>query len=111
MLTIDSKEIPSPSLLEVACEQSLFSVCRTLDGTAHPTGAGLRRTVTCVWPYLTPQQTQTLFQAVSPDTFEMTFPDPVSGEPHTARFYCAARQAGLYRDGCYTDIRLTLKEV
>jgi len=114
VLTVGTVPMPAPASLTVSYEEPLLTVRRTLDGTAHCGGAGLKRVISCVWSYLTPAAIRLLFEATASAAFPLTFPDPATGGTLAVTCYCSSRQAGLFKGGevpVFTDVRLTFREV
>lgn len=116
LLKINGADMPAPSSLSVRIDNVPQSLRRTLDGTACVSRAAVRRTLTCLWSYLSAENLAALLNAVSAQAqFSLSYPDPATGSARQMTACCTDRSIGLSRVSngvpVWTQVRLTLTEV
>ena len=94
MLTVDGKEIRTPSIFQWGLQDvSASESGRTDDTEMHKNRVGQKRTISLQWNGLTWQQTAEILQAFNPEYIEVKYPDMMSGEYETRKFYVGDRTA------------------
>lgn len=100
MIKVNGVEIPTPSDLSVGI-QDISKAERNARGTLIIERITTKRKLEMTWSYLTKEQLQQLFTAVSPVLFTVEYPDPVTNTVLTGTFYAGDRKSGAldYRNG------------
>lgn len=66
---------------------------RTMDGTMMRSVIAKKRQIKVEWGVVTNSAVKDIMTALSPAFFDVTYPDPMSGQTETRQFYCANRSA------------------
>lgn len=94
MLIVDGKEIRTPSSFQWGLQDiSASESGRTDDTEMHKNRVGQKRTISLQWNGLTWQQTAEILQAFNPEYIDVKYPDMMSGEYETRKFYVGDRTA------------------
>lgn len=94
MITVDGVDVKTPSsftwgLQDISASES----GRTDDTIMHKNRAGQKRTISLQWNGLTWQETATILQKFNPEYINVKYPDMLSGEYETRKFYVGDRTA------------------
>lgn len=81
-----------PTILDI--DDASVSV-RMLDGTLNREVIATKRQIQVEWSYLKWADMSALLQAMSPKFFNMTYPDPMTGQYETKVFYVGNRPAPI----------------
>ena len=116
LLTINGAAMPAPGSITVKVQDVCASQRRTLSGAASVSRAAVKRTIACQWPYLPGDALSLLLSAVTnAPLFELSYPDPQTGDMRSVTAYCTERSVGLARmhEGTpvWTQIAITFTEV
>lgn len=88
MIKVDGVRIKTPSVFQFSInEVSAASAGRTSDGLMHKERITRKRKIVLQWNGTTPEETQAILQAFSPEYFKVTYYDPLDGATKTRTFY------------------------
>lgn len=114
MISIDSVQISTPSNF-TAGVLDITKAERNANGTLIIEIIATKRKLELKYNYLSNSDLSTLFNAISPTTFTVDYPDPVTGAERSGTFYKGDRKSGMiiYESGVpkWKDITFNLIEV
>ena len=94
LLKIENIDLPAPDVLQPGIQDldSEDGTGRNQSGTMFRDRIAIKRTVHCEWGVLTKQEMAGLLSAMSPASFQLTYPDPQEGALKTITAYVGDRQ-------------------
>ncbi|WP_010498548.1 DUF6711 family protein [Paenibacillus elgii] len=114
IIKVGNVELPSPSDMQIAI-QDIKKAERNAKGNLISELITTKRKIELSWSFLTATQLQTLLTAVAPNTFSVTYLDPLTNASRTGTFYAGDRKVGVidFRAGVprYKEIKFNLIEV
>lgn len=116
-LAIDGVEIaayPIEFQAKVMDLDNAETTVRTADGTLSRDRITVKRQIEISWNALQWEDVSAILQAMSGQFFELTYPDPMTGQQETKSFYVGDRQApiAINKNGVYWwgGLQMTLTE-
>ena len=113
MLTVNGKPVPAPSAMSAAVFDVSGGVSRNAAGSAVMDRTAVKRRLELTWAHITGQDLSMLLGEIG-GFFDVTYPDPVSGEPRQMQCWCGDRAAGILRMGengpVWIDVKMTWTE-
>lgn len=118
-IEVNGTPIPDPSEINGQTADVDTSAERDTTGYLHRNRVGTKVTMEMKWKVLDWAMVQTILTAVSPDAFQLTFPDPNTGAHRTGTFYAGNRKwpavwmpawKSVYGEGWYADLSFSLIE-
>jgi hypothetical protein len=93
LLKIGGTELPTPIVIQptILDLDSEDGTGRNQSGTMFRDRIAVKRTVHCEWGPLTKREMAALLTAMSPVSFELTYPDPQEGSMKTIEAYVGNR--------------------
>lgn len=99
MLKINGVAIAAPSVFKVDISDLDGEAGRNARGNLIRDRVAVKRKLECEWGPLENSEISTLLQAVKDEFFQVTYPDPMTGNNQTKTFYVGDRSApALYQD-------------
>jgi hypothetical protein len=97
LLTIGTTELPAPTVLQPGLQDldSEEGTGRNQSGTMFRDRIATKRTVHCEWGILNKSEMAGLLSAMSPASFELTYPDPQEGDLKTITAYVGNRAPAM----------------
>lgn len=112
-MIINGVAMPDPSTM-IPSEQDIGKWERNARGSMIGEIIATKAKIELAWKYLTPEQLSTLLTAIKPTFFNVTYTDPVTNAPRTAKFYKGDRNAPImdFIDGAlrYKDVKFNIIE-
>lgn len=93
LLKIGTVSLPAPTALQPGIQDldSEEGTGRNQSGTMFRDRVAVKRSIHCEWGVLTRAEMSTLLAAMSPASFELTYPDPQTGQLETITAYVGNR--------------------
>lgn len=93
LLKIGTVSLPAPTALQPGIQDldSEEGTGRNQSGTMFRDRVAVKRSIHCEWGVLTRAEMSTLLTAMSPASFELTYPDPQTGRLETITAYVGNR--------------------
>lgn len=98
MIKVDGVAIKTPSTFSWSInEVSASSAGRDATGYMYKERITRKRKIQLAWNAPTPQETQDILNAFSPQYFKVTYYDPLAGRTQTRNFYAGDQSAPVRR--------------
>lgn len=93
LLKIGNVELPAPTVVQLTIQDldSEEGTGRNQSGTMFRDRVAIKRSVHCEWGPLNKDEMSTLLRAMSPISFQLTYPDPQEGALKTITAYVGNR--------------------
>ena len=99
MLKINGVQIATPKTFKVDISDLDGEAGRNARGNLIRDRVAVKRKLECEWPPLKNNEISAILQAVKNEFFQVTYPDPMTGNNQTKTFYVGDRSApALYQD-------------
>lgn len=99
MLKINGVAIAAPAVFKVDISDLDGEAGRNARGNLIRDRVAVKRKLECEWGPLKNSEISTLLQAVKDEFFQVTYPDPMTGNNQTKTFYVGDRSApALYKE-------------
>ena len=97
-LKINETELPYPKRGVKVIVTTIVNAGRNANGVVvgQRIGRDQYKIDTLEWPWLTAEEWEGILSLISDFYFDVTFPDPVTGEARTVTMYCGDRSAEPY---------------